>query len=594
MLNFYDFEVFKEDWLVVIINPVDKTENIIINDKEKLEAYYEAHKEEIWIGYNNRRYDQYIMKGILCGFNPKEINDFIIVENKMGWQYSNMFMKIPMINFDIMLKTDKGLKVLEGMMGNDIRETTVPFDIDRKLTDDEIAETVKYCKHDVEQTIEVFLARKSEFDASMGLINIFKLPLSYMGKTKAQLVSVICGGIGEKFNDEFNFPIVDTLKLSKYKYIEDWYLDKENRDYSKSFETHVAGVDHIFAWGGIHGAIPQYHEKGVFLMADVTAYYPSLQLRYKFGYRNMSMPKNFEHIHNENLRLKKIDKKARLPYKIADNSMSGQLKDYHSKLYDPRDNNAITVNGQLLLVDLIEKLEPYIEKLVQSNTDGILIKLRSINDYEKIDDIVWEWEQRTGMRMGFDLYNEVFQKDVNNYLIVADDGSYKSKGGYVKPLSQLDYDLPIINEALVKYMTDGTPVEKTINDCYELIKFQKIVKVSSKYLYGLKNPTYSRKKVQSGISARTGKSLYKTAEFWNGDGEKLTDTTFRVFASNDPSDGIIAKVKNVDKNPEKFADTPDNCFIDNSNVNGKKVPSKLDKQWYIDLALKRLKQFGVI
>lgn len=39
-------------------------------------------------------------------------------------------------------------------MGNDIKETSVPFSIDRKLTDEEIAETVKYCKHDVEQTIQ--------------------------------------------------------------------------------------------------------------------------------------------------------------------------------------------------------------------------------------------------------------------------------------------------------------------------------------------------------------------------------------------------------------------------------------------------------
>lgn len=593
MLNFYDFEVFSHNWLVVIINPVEKTEEIIIDDKAKLEAYYEAHKNEIWVGYNNRRYDQYIMKAILCGFNPKEVNDFIIVEDKMGWQYSNLFRNFPMINFDVMLKTDKGLKVLEGMMGHDIKETTVPFDIDRPLTQDEINETVKYCKHDVEQTIEVFLARRSEFDASMGLVKIFNRPLADIGKTKAQLVAAICGGMGQKFNDEFDFQIVPSLKLSKYKYIRDWYMNKNNRDYSKSLSTQVAGIDHTFAWGGIHGAIEKYHERGVFLMADVTAYYPSLQLQYKFGYRNMRNPENFEHIHSENLRLKKIDKKARLPYKIADNSMSGQLKDRHSTLFDPRDNNAITVNGQLLLVDLIEKLEPHCQ-LIQSNTDGILVKLYSIDDYSLVDDIVWEWEQRTGMRMGFDLYKEVFQKDVNNYLIVAEDGSYKSKGAYVKQLSSLDYDLPIVNEALVNYMTKNVPVETTINDCNELIKFQKVVKISGKYLYGVKNPTYRKAKVDAGTSAKTGRMLTKAIDMWNGDGEILNDKTFRVFASNDPRDGIIAKVKSKDKNPEKFADTPDKCFIDNGDVRNKIVPTKLDKQWYIDLAIKRLQQFGVM
>ena len=78
MLNFYDYEVFKYNWLVVIINPVDRTETVIIDDPEKLKEYHEAHKNEIWIGYNNNHYDQYIHKSILCGFNPKEVNDFII------------------------------------------------------------------------------------------------------------------------------------------------------------------------------------------------------------------------------------------------------------------------------------------------------------------------------------------------------------------------------------------------------------------------------------------------------------------------------------------------------------------------------------
>ena len=50
MLNFYDFEVFKHDWLVVIINPAERTETVIVNDKAKLEEYYETHKSEIWVG----------------------------------------------------------------------------------------------------------------------------------------------------------------------------------------------------------------------------------------------------------------------------------------------------------------------------------------------------------------------------------------------------------------------------------------------------------------------------------------------------------------------------------------------------------------
>ena len=565
MLNFYDFEVFKYNWHVRIINPINRTSIGIWEDsKEKLETYFNDHDQEIWIGYNNRRYDQYIMKAILLGINPKEVSDWIIVQNKGGWQYSSLFNKFQMINFDTMLRTDTGLKTLEGMMGNSIKETEVPFDIDRPLTEEEKRQTEFYCNHDVEQTIQVFLARKAEFDAAMGLVKIFNLPMTYMGKTGAQRVAKILGGKGLKFDDEFEFPIANTLRLSKYKQVAAWYKNPENHDYKKKQTLNIAGIPHILAWGGIHGAIKKYYGEGIYIMADVTAYYPSLQLRYKFGYRNMANPENFEKIHNENLRFKALgDKNARLPYKIADNAISGQLKDQFSPLYDPRENNAICVNGQLLLVDLIEKLEPHIEQLIQSNTDGILFKIRSLKDFDLIDDIVWEWEQRTGMRMGFDIYTKVFQKDVNNYLLVNPEGKTKTKGAYTKSLSPVDFDLPIINKALVDYMVNNVPVEKTIRSCKELKMFQKVVKLSGKYW-----------------------------RVWHN-GRYFVEKCYRVFASKHNTDTYIGKLKKEGATIEKFGNTPDHCFIDNDDVNEKKVPNYLDYNWYIDLALDRLRQYGV-
>lgn len=504
------------------------------------------------------------MKAILLGINPKEVSDWIIVQNKGGWQYSSLFNKIQMINFDTMLRTDTGLKTLEGMMGNSIKETEVPFDIDRPLTEEEKRQTEFYCNHDVEQTIQVFLARKAEFDAAMGLVKIFNLPMTYMGKTGAQRVAKILGGKGLKFDDEFEFPIANTLRLSKYKQVAAWYKNSENHDYKKKQTLNIAGIPHILAWGGIHGAIKKYYGEGIYIMADVTAYYPSLQLRYKFGYRNMANPENFEKIHNENLRFKTLgDKNARLPYKIADNAISGQLKDQFSPLYDPRENNAICVNGQLLLVDLIEKLEPHIEQLIQSNTDGILFKIRSMKDFDLIDDIVWEWEQRTGMRMGFDIYTKVFQKDVNNYLLVNPEGKTKTKGAYTKSLSPVDFDLPIINKALIDYMVNNIPVEKTIKSCKELKMFQKVVKLSGKYW-----------------------------RVWHN-GRYFVEKCYRVFASKHNTDTYIGKLKREGATIEKFGNTPDHCFIDNDDVNEKKVPNYLDCNWYIDLALDRLRQYGI-
>lgn len=569
-LLFYDFEVFKYDWLVVVMDMTAKKTHVIINSPEELEALYKANIKEIWVGFNSRHYDQYILKAILCGFDPKKVNDYIITKGNPGWKFSSLFRQFPLWNYDVMLNTDVGLKSFEGFMGNDIKETSVPFNIDRKLTPKEIAETVKYCKHDVEQTVQVFLKRTEEFNTMMYFIKHFGLSMDYISKTKAQLAAEILGGNrkGADFDDEFQFPILDCLHLNKYKHIAEWYANPENHDYSKKQDKQiVAGVEHTFAWGGGHGARAKYSADGVFLIIDVTAYYPSLQKKYHFGYRVMNHPENFEFIHDSNIAYKrKGDKKARQPFKIMDNAISGQMKQKSSALYDPMSNNSICINGQLLLLDLVEHIEPYCE-LIQNNTDGIIVKLKDYeHDFDVLDDVVYEWEQRTGMKMDFDTYiGTIYQKDVNNYLLIdRKTGAVKAKGGYVMKLNDLSYDLPIINKALVDYMIHGIPVRRTIMECQDLREFQLVSRISSKYTH----------------------ILY-------GD-KPIKEKCIRVFASNNPADPGVKKVHAVRKTTAKLTNSPEHCFIFNDDVKGVPVPDKLDRQWYIDFANKRLSDFGVV
>jgi hypothetical protein len=169
--------------------------------------------------------------------------------------------------------------------------------------------------------------------------------------------------------------------------------------------------------------------------------------------------------------------------------------------------------------------------------------------------------------------------------LIGDNGYYKSKGAYVKKLNDLDYDLPIVNKSIVNYFVLNTPIEETINKCDELREFQKVVKLSSAYKSAYKNCTFSKKKV---LNEKNGKMQNK--EMWNEDGEILKDKTFRVFASTREEDGAIYK-KKEDKNPEKFANTPEKAFINNDDIKGVKIPDYLDKQYYIDLARERIDQF---
>ena len=557
-LNVIDFEVFSKDWLCVIVNPIEKTETVIINDVEKLKNFYEKHSNEIFIGYNIRSYDQYIFKALLLDMNVKAVNDFIIQDGNKGWMYSSLFNKIPLNIFDIMISMHS-LKQLEAFMGVNIHESSVDFTLERKLTEKEIAETVEYCKADVYNTLRIFIERKEEFDGYMSMLKMFNLPMSYLGKTKPQLTASILGAVKTKRDDEFDIQIVDTLKLEKYQHIRDWYKNPENYDYEKELNTTVSDVPHTFGYGGLHGALDNYIDDGSFLNIDVTSYYPSLMIEYDFGSRNADF-KKYKEIYDLRLQLKKEGKKKeQAPLKIVLNATYGASKDKYNPLYDPRQANNVCINGQLLLLDLIEKLEHKC-KLIQSNTDGILIKITK-NNMDEIKSICEEWSERTKMALEYEEFVKVIQRDVNNYLIVDAKGNYKSKGAVVKKLSNLDNDLPIVNKAVTNYFLFGMRPEDTIFACEDMIQFQQVFKVSGKYMYAM-----------------------------HGE-EKLNGKCFRVFASRSQNDGGIFKKKTDDKNKEKFANSPDRVFIENGDITKMEIPRKLDRRFYIDLAYKRIKQF---
>jgi DNA polymerase elongation subunit (family B) len=553
--------------MVVIIDYDTRKGKVIVNDVDMLRKYYEAFKDDIWVGYNNRMYDQWILKGILLGYDPYYINKKLIEDGVKGHNIVKQAYKIPLNNFDVTTGFHS-LKQLEGFMGSRIKESSVPFDIDRKLTEQELKEVIDYCKHDVLQTIEVFENRIEEFESQLALIEAFNLDMSQFTKTKAQLSAYIIGAEKQPDReDEFNLSFPDTLEISeKYQYIVDWYKNPENMDYKKKLEVDVAGVPHVFAWGGIHGAIPKLKDEGIILAADVASLYPSLMIEYGYISRNVNEPNKFKEIRDKRLELKAKKDPRQLPMKIVINANYGAMKDQYNPLFDPLMSNNVCLAGQLLLLDLIEKLEPHC-KLLQSNTDGVFIKVEKESDIEVVKNIAREWETRTRLDLEWDRFEKIYQKDVNNYIIIDNKGKYKSKGAYVKKLNNLDYDLPIVNKALINYFTKGMEVEQTINECDQLREFQKIVKVSRLYLGALHGET------------------------------PLPERVLRVFADKREDAQGVFKVKRKTKDgieqdvAEKIGNTPERCFIDNDDVKNKEVPEYLDKEYYIEVAQKRLNDF---
>lgn len=576
----YDFEVFKKFWCVVIASGDGVTE---ITDQMRFKEFYKEHKNRIWIGYNSGHYDQYILGAVYNGLEGESL--FRVSQNlinegrtKRGGGPPNGF-----ISYDTGDKF-RSLKELEAFMGHSIEESSIPFDYDGEFTEEMKAETLKYCRHDVLETVEVLKRRIYDFMAQKSLIETFGLPETDYNLTKAQLTAKVlkCRKSWELdrqeeealVSSEWDNKILPCVHITKYPEVLAFYSNRAEY-MSGQKEIVISGVPHTFALGGIHGAIKRCHRKGNLLHIDVTSYYPSIMIQHNLLTRRSKEPQLFTQIYNKRVELKKAGKKQeQAPYKIILNSTFGITNHRYSDAYDPQRNHDVCINGQLMLLMLLEMLDGTCD-LIQSNTDGIIVDCTD-RDQKKVEDICHQWEQKTKMGLSFEQVSEIWQKDVNNYLIRFEDGKEEAKGAYVKFNNELDNDLSIVNEALregLRKMSWDAITEyiENHNKPEDLVKFQKIVKLSSKY-----------------------------SNVYLGQNEIKNHKCFRVFAVCDGE--IISKAKSRESTHEKYANTPESATIvfgdlgdpELTDIMGRKFGiDSIDKQYYIELARSRAMDFGL-
>lgn len=590
----YDFEVYsKINWFcVTFINYEDRNkEVVIVNDRAKLIEFYNAHKDDIFISYNGRQYDTGIFKGILDGMNVGYVNDKLIKEGKKPFQVVKNAKKYPLNDYDTILK-DKSLKQLEAFMGDDIRETEVDFNIDRPLTEEEIKQTLYYNHHDVIEVLRVLDYCWDDFEGQLDIIELYGLDMSYFTKTKVQLAvspKILNAVDQHTLDDEFDIRLPETIQLSdKYKFIPEWYMNPKNWRYKEHLRSEdnqhnnqlcctVAGIPHVFAWGGCHGADDKEAVfEGIILHADVASMYPTTDIEYGLLSRKFKNPDDFKQMRDFRLKLKSEKNPKNKALKPMINGVYGAGKDRNNPSYDPLMANLTCIFGQMFILDLIDKLEPYC-RLLQTNTDGIFVLCENEEMKNKVIEITNQVGERLKMKFEIDEYTKLIQKDVNNYIAVKKNGELECKGAMVKFNKPIDNDLPILNDAVRNYLAYDIPVEQTINECNEYIKFQKVIKLSAKY----KEIWYG-----NGVSGKDNKIT-------SINGELLKGKVHRVFASKRQSDGSIYKLKIEKgvKSYEQFANTPTHLFIDNEDVHDKSIPEYLDKEYYINEAKKRIDMF---
>lgn len=347
-LIFLDFEVMSDSiapetgkpyWSVIFIDYQTNKGTLIKNDVEKLKQYYEENKENIFVTYNGRGYDQWIFKGIMLGYCPAFITKQIIEKGIHGAMVVRGAKDIQMYHFDASNKFNS-LKQLEAFMGSEIQESSVPFNLARPMTQEEELELLKYNVHDVRELIKVFNASKKTFNATIGLLEMFNQDLSLINKTSSQITATILGAEKLEYHDnEYDFIYPETLRIGKYQYIKDWFDKIKNGelngdDGKLSVEFTVGGIPTVYALGGVHGAVPNYSAKGRIFSIDVGSLYPSLIIEYGLMSRAVDSVELFKNI-----------KKTRMEYKKAKNPLQEALKLVLNLLGSSIKNSLNVTNG---------------------------------------------------------------------------------------------------------------------------------------------------------------------------------------------------------------------------------------------------------
>lgn len=589
----FDCEVFAHDWLFVFKEIATGEYTVIHNDNDAVVAFME--RNPFLGGFNNKHYDNFILKGVMCGLTPeqiKEINDLIIVEEVNGWDIPVLReYRVYFDSFDLMDDCQVGLslKAIEAHLGIPIEETEVDFNITHRLSEKELQETIYYCKYDVDATEKLYHLRQAYLKNKVTLgkaRNLTDRQAMYMTNAKLTSVYLKAQKPEKPWNDERNFQYPEKL-LRQYIPQEVFdFFDRMKDDripndelFSSKLEIMVGVCPCTIAYGGIHGAIPTYVEEATETRTirnkDVASYYPHLMTLMGYCSRNMPSPKMFEDTLEERVAAKKAgDKATANALKLVLNTTYGAMlngKDgtAFNDLYDPLMGRSVCISGQLFLLELSEHLiaECPTLKIIQLNTDGIMVSFDH-EDEAKYQEITQEWQDRTGFELEEDFIRKIVQKDVNNYVEVpADGGEPKVKGGQlvrgIAPAGafNINNNAVVVARAIKQYFIDGTPPEETIAANENILDFQLIAKAGGKY-----------------------SQCYHLVG-----GEKvIVQKVNRVYAVSDKSKGTVYKTHAVTGRDAKVAGLPTHCAIDNNNNLSIEV---VDRKWYVKLAKKYINDF---
>lgn len=204
---------------------------------------------------------------------------------------------------------------------------------------------------------------------------------------------------------------------------------------AETLNVMIDGYRIDFGVGGIHASLSDkvVKETKLYMVrdADVSSMYPNIAIANRIYPEHLG--ETFCDIYKDMYIQRKSYAKntpENAMLKLALNGTYGKSNDKYSVFYDPMFTMQITLNGQLSLLMLADRLlQIQGLKLVQLNTDGLTVAMLRDTE-EEYNEVCKQWQVDVGLELEFVDYSKMWIRDVNNYYAVYTNGKVKRKGAY--------------------------------------------------------------------------------------------------------------------------------------------------------------------
>lgn len=466
-----------------------------------------------WVSFNGIKFDAPLIAAWVAGRTVLEIKQLatrMIEERLMPWDVYGMLgvSGLPIDHIDLIevapgvmisLKTYGGRMHMKHMQD-------LPFDHNKDLTPKECKLLEQYCFNDIDATEALFhtLSEQIELRKSMSIEHGIDL----RSKSDAQMSETILKKI-VGVRKSGNMPssvryVAPAIVKTKNAFLLGLIRDLEKEVFKINFKNgspiepdwmkepfYFGGGVYKFGLGGLHSQ----HDIGVryevddeWMISDIDAasYYPSILLNCGLvpklsGDKGEAFLDAYADIYHRRLDAKEAgDKATANSLKIALNGLFGKLGNLHSAFYSPDLLLAITITGQLNLLDLISNLSKGRgSEVISANTDGIMVRYKAVQR-DKMLAIVKAHAKKTGFEYEETRYRKAGIANVNNYVAIGLDGKMKLKGLFAEAgvLQNKNPTAEVCAQAAAAYLVDGTRPEDYVFNETDIRQFVTIRGVS--------------------------------------------------------------------------------------------------------------------